>query len=128
MTEVGLEIDGTLRAEKFIHEVLETDSVFYLKNDQFAQDSESNHYQDEDGNPAPVIPFWSKKFIPYAKKWSPGLEVKEISLKSFVTEWLNGMNEDGIIVGLNWDQNGIGYECTASSLFEEIKKVFLEIE
>jgi hypothetical protein len=28
------------------------------------------------------------------------------------------MDIDGVIVGLNWDQNGIGYECQVKSLLE----------
>lgn len=28
------------------------------------------------------------------------------------------MNEDGVVVGLNWDQNGIGYECDPIDLLE----------
>lgn len=118
MAEMKLSIDGQKRAEKFIYETLETGMVYYLKSGENAETTESHHYADEEGNPAPVIPFWSKTFISYARKWADDLEIQEVSLESFVKNWISGMNEDGVIAGLNWDQHGIGYECEPMDLLE----------
>lgn len=120
MAELGLEIDSKIRARKFIIEVLETNKVYYLRQGKGAEQSESNNYDDEEGNPLPIIPFWSKSYIPYARKWSEGAELHELSLEEFVKYWLKGMNGDGIIVGLNWDQSGIGYECYALDLLKNL--------
>ena len=122
MAEMKLQIDGQKRAEKFVYEVLETDTVYYLQKGEYAETTESHNYENDEGNPAPVIPFWSKTFISYARKWADDLEIQEISLESFVKNWIRGMNEDGVIVGLNWDQNGIGYECDPIDLLEFISQ------
>jgi hypothetical protein len=122
MIKIGLEVDSQKRARKFIYEVLETDVVYYLKRGNYAEVTESNHYHDEEENPSPIIPFWSKGFLPYARKWSPKLDVQEISLEEFIKYWLKGMNKDGVIVGLNWDQNGIGYECLPFTLLQNLAK------
>jgi len=123
MAELGLEIDGKIRAQKFIAEVLETNTVYFLKRGKYAEESESNNYEDEERNPLSIIPFWSKTYIPYARKWSDESELHELSLEEFIKCWLKGMTADGVIVGLNWDQNGLGYECTPLTLIEDLTKL-----
>jgi len=44
----------------------------------------------------------------------------ELSLEDFINYWLPGMNNDGVILGLNWDQNGIGCECQPSNLLDKL--------
>jgi hypothetical protein len=123
MGSFGLKVDGEKRASKFITEVLNTGMVYYLKSNEFggAEDSESNDFTDKDGCPATVIPFWSKSFLPYAKKWGGLSQLQELLLKDFVTLWLTGMNKDNVVVGLNWDQNGIGHECLPTDLLKKLK-------
>ncbi|MBY0273412.1 MAG: DUF2750 domain-containing protein [Alphaproteobacteria bacterium] len=123
MAELGLEIDSQLRAKKFIAEILETQKVYYLKQGKYAIESESNNYEDEEGNPLSIIPFWSKTYLPYARKWHEGSAIQELPIESFIKYWLKGMNKDGLIVGLNWDQNGIGYECKPLELLENLEGI-----
>lgn len=114
-----LRIDGRIRAQKFIYEVLETEKVYYLKKGEGDFEvSTSNDYYDDEDYPLRVLPFWSKTFISYARKWAEDLEIQEISLEHFVKIWIKTMNENGDIVGLNWDQHGIGYELPPLELLE----------
>lgn len=123
MSNLGLKADSEKRAHAFITEALRTRIVYYLKKDgqEGAEDSESNDFTDLEGSPATVIPFWSKSFLPYARKWGETCPVQDLSLDDFLQFWLTGMNKDALIVGLNWDQNGIGYECLPTDLLEKLK-------
>lgn len=112
MSKLGLQIDSQARAEKFITEIQNDGFLFYvLKGDGSAEISASNDFSDEEERPCVVIPFWSQKFLPYAQIWADGAEIQELSLEDFIEFWLPGMMHDHVIVGLNWDQHGIGSEC-----------------
>ncbi len=119
---LGLKADSLKRAKKFIDEILETNVVYCLVEEDGVLMSTSHDFHDDEGNPAPLVPFWSKSFIPYARKWGEGAEVDELSLETFVKGSLRNMNEDGIIVGVNWNQKGFGYECEAYSILENLAK------
>jgi hypothetical protein len=47
--------------------------------------------------------------------------VQELALEDFLKFWLTGMDKVGLIVGLNWDQNGIGYEGLPTEVLEKLK-------
>jgi len=123
MGSVGLKGDSEKRAHAFITDALSTRVDYYVKKDGYegAEDSESNDFSDLEGNAATVIPFWSKSFLPYARKWGETCPVQELSLEDFLKFWLTGMDKDGLIVGLNWDQNGIGYEGLPTEVLEKLK-------
>lgn len=123
MNQLGLAVDSQKRANKFTREAFETKLVYYLKQGQSPEVSETTNYEDKEGNALPIIPFWSKTYIPYARKWSDNSEIQQLSLEDFTEYWLTGMQEDEIMVGLNWDQNGIGHECTPLDLLEELEKM-----
>lgn len=118
MEKVGLRADTIVRANKFLQEIRDSNTVYYVRNGQNAIPSDSHHFEDSDGNACPVIPFWSKSFLPYARAWGEGLDIQELPLEAFKEHWLNGMEQDGVIVGLNWDQHGIGYEVEPIKLLE----------
>lgn len=118
---LGLKADSEKRAEKFITEALNTRIVYFLKmDDGSAETTISHELTDKDGNPAPVIPFWSKSYLPYARKWSQDCPMQELTLEDFVKFWLQGMAKDGVLVGLNWDQHGIGSECAPTELLAKL--------
>lgn len=129
MGSLGLKVDSEKRASTFIKEVLTTGVVYYLKNNKLggAENSESNDYTDKEGNPATVIPFWSKTFLPYARKWGETSQVQELLLTDFVALWITGMDKDNVVAGLNWDQNGIGYECLPIDLLEKLREASDEL-
>lgn len=118
MAKLGLQADSEKRAKKFIQEILETNTVYSLNEEGHAVVAESTSYEDEEGNPLAVVPFWSKSFIPYARKWGEGAVIEEISLEAFVKNWISAIHENHDLVGLNWDQHGIGYECEPQDLIE----------
>lgn len=120
MADIGLEIDSLRRADTFLKEVIDSKKVYYLKKDEGVEVFESNDFEDEEGNSGLVIVFWSESFVAYARKLGEGLEVQELDLDKFKEAWLTGMDKDGVIVGLNWDQNGIGLECLPLALLEKL--------
>ncbi|HFB65942.1 MAG TPA: DUF2750 domain-containing protein [Aeromonadales bacterium] len=85
----------------FIDQVLENEEVWALRSDDGWAQCESENYED-----AAVIPFWSeqsyvKDFM--AKNWQE-YKVSKITLEDFFNDWLPGMDEDGILVGINWSE------------------------
>lgn len=114
-----LEINFEQRYNEFIERIIENEVVWGLKlkdEDDWAV-SESNDYEDTG-----VMVFWSDKA--YAKEcakeeWAE-YEVTDIPLELFVKNWLTGLDEDGILVGVNWDGNLIGYETEPIELLNEI--------
>ena len=120
MADIGLEIDSLKRADTFLREAIELKKVYYLKKDEGVEVFESNDFEDEEGNSGLVIVFWSESCLAYARALGEGLEVQELDLEKFKEAWLKGMEQDGVVAGLNWDQNGIGVECLPLELLEKI--------
>ena len=78
--------------------------------------------RDEGGFPAPrsgsgdrVMPFWSlesraRKIIDNVEAYQ-GFETFRLTLEAFENNWLVGMEEDGLLVGLNWaGKRAVGYD------------------
>jgi hypothetical protein len=102
------------QAEAFYTEVLETGSVWTV--------------QDVEGIPAPMaaegyrsMPFWSLRSraervvatVPAYRTF----EVIELSADEWRRDWLTGLAEDGIRVGLNWSgPHATGYDVEPSSV------------
>ncbi|WDF02381.1 MULTISPECIES: DUF2750 domain-containing protein [Bacillaceae] len=42
-------------------------------------------------------------------------------LTEFKKDWLHGMNEDGLLVGTNWNAKLIGLEVEPMILYKELK-------
>lgn len=86
----------------FFDEAVHTGCVWGLENDEGWAQCDSEKYSD-----ATVIPFWSQP--EYAElhrqdEWS-AYNVIAISLEEFLDDWLTGMHEDVILVGVNWNAN-----------------------
>ncbi len=85
----------------FIDQSLENEVVWGLLSEQGWAQLESENYED-----ASVIPFWSDKsyvenFI--TSEWT-NYKISKIPLEEFFNDWLPGMDEDGILVGINWSE------------------------
>ena len=118
---LGLVVDSEKRAKAFITEALKTRVVYFLEMENgSAESTESNEFFDDDDDPVRVIPFWSKSYLPYARKYSDNCPMHKLTLEDFVNLWLPGMNNDGVVVGLNWDQNGIGSEWLPTDLLDKL--------
>ncbi|WP_338749485.1 DUF2750 domain-containing protein [Bacillus sp. FJAT-52991] len=68
--------------------------------------------------------FWSDEA--YARQcaieeWSD-YKPSAIPLEEFMNSWLNGMDEDGLLVGVNWNAKLIGLEVEPNVLYKELKE------
>ncbi len=115
--EMNLTIDAKRRHEQFVKRVLEKEVIWGLEDENGWCVCESNHYED-----TPVMLFWSDEA--YARRcaveeWSH-FKPSPLTLTDFKKDWLYGMNEDGLLVGTNWNAKLIGLEVEPSDLFNEL--------
>ena len=102
--------------DSFLNDVLESQQVWGLKHpDMGWAICESNEYED-----TTVYVFWSDE--PSAQQhiseeWSE-YQATPIELEIFIEDWLFGMSEEGLLAGINWDENLIGDEVEPSDLAE----------
>lgn len=104
--------------ERFIRQVLETEEVYGLCAPGGEWAVSSSQDDEEQG----VLVVWSDEAS--AARHQKG-EWKDhrptaISLEEFVDFWLNGMHEDGVLVGPNWDDQLRGLECPAHEVAERL--------
>lgn len=117
--DFDLTINSKRRYENFIKRVLESETVWGLKNEDGWCVCESNEYEDTE-----VMLFWSDEA--YARQcaieeWSH-YKPAAIHIEEFMNNWLHGMNEDGLLVGVNWNAKLIGLEVEPYDLFRELEK------
>lgn len=106
------EIDIRLKYEKFIKKVCETNIVYALKSEYGFATSKSNNFEDEDSEPIVMICFWSEKELANScaiNEWKE-YELTEINLVEFIESWCIGMANDGLLIGINFDQSLFGFE------------------
>ncbi len=116
--ELDLTINSIRRYEKFIKRVSESKMVWGLKNEKGWCVCESNEYEDTE-----VMPFWSDEA--YArqcaiKEWSHN-KPTSIPLDVFMNNWIYGMNEEGLVVGINWNEKLIGLEVEPFDLLDDLE-------
>ena len=106
--------DIELKHKRFLKEVLETNEVWTLKNENGYVSSTSHHFEDEDEEPLMLQIFWSSKkeaSVVSRHVWpQEKFTLESISLKDFIEFWCAGMYEDNVIVGTNFDHQLFGYE------------------
>ncbi|HEY5792191.1 MAG TPA: DUF2750 domain-containing protein [Chthoniobacterales bacterium] len=104
--------------EAFIARVRETGKVWGLCRDseEWAY-SESNEYED-----AEVLLFWSDRERALAHQQDEWKQHRPtaIELEDFLERWLPGMDDDGALVGPDWDANFEGLEVTPEELAERL--------
>lgn len=97
----------------FIEETKQTKQVWGLKNDDGWLSCDSVEYEDTE-----VMPFWSSKEEAQhhnVEEWAD-FEVLEIPLDIFTEDWLITLSEDGVRVGINWNQHLDGVEIDPAEL------------
>ncbi|WP_345164692.1 DUF2750 domain-containing protein [Nibribacter koreensis] len=110
------------RHERFIKKICEMETVIGLESEDGFATSSSNNYEDENKNPISMICFWSEKALARAcskdgwKNYTP----TEIPLSEFLENWCVGMDNDGLLLGTNFDQNMFGHEIEPLDLILEI--------
>jgi hypothetical protein len=107
-------IDVKLKHKKFIKKVCETKIVYSLENEDGIATSSSNDLEDENGEPIGILCFWGVK-----DGWKT-YEVLEINLVDFMENWCVGIDNDGLLIGTNFDQNMFGFEIEGYDLILEL--------
>ncbi|WP_282113838.1 DUF2750 domain-containing protein [Maribacter stanieri] len=112
----------TNRYKKFIKTVCETDIVYALQNHEGFATSASVQYDDENDRPVGVLCFWAESGR--AKSCSinhwENYQLTEIALADFIENWGVGMENDGILAGIDFDQNMLGYEAKPLDLILDL--------
>lgn len=93
------------RYHRFIEQICKNQVVYALKSTVGFAYMYSNHYEDNQGDGALALCFWSKKV--YAKacqdqEWE-NYEVVEIALDLFFKKWCVGMEKDNSIAAIESD-------------------------
>ncbi|MFJ1434472.1 DUF2750 domain-containing protein [Capnocytophaga canimorsus] len=114
------------RYEHFISKVVQTQIIYTLEDKQGVAICGSNDFE-LDGEPVPVLLFWSDKVLANACKveeWA-SYDVKEIPLNEFMENWCLGMYDDEVVSGIEFDMNLFGKEESPlrllHDLLEEVK-------
>ncbi|WP_441257548.1 DUF2750 domain-containing protein [Vibrio sp. Vf1514] len=111
MSKLTTDIQANL--ELFIKESQENNLVWGLRNEEGWLSCESTEFEESE-----VMPFWSSKEdaqFHNVEEWAD-FEVLEIPLDIFVEDWLITLDEDGVLVGINWNENLDGKELEPSEL------------
>lgn len=110
--------DLTENFDRFIVESMENGCVWGLEGpDGWALSASEAH---EDVN---VMPFWSQESFAqvHCKDDWESYQAVAIDLEEFLEEWLPGMHEDVMLVGVNWNSELEGEEVEPIDLLEEFE-------
>lgn len=112
------------REEKFYEEVFHDKMAYYLADKQTGMVFICPSYEAVNpatNQPTPVIPVWSKSYVEtYAKEFGSEFEVEPMKLETLKDDLLQDMNKDGILLGINLDDNGFGVEVEASKVIMKL--------
>ncbi|PMH44913.1 hypothetical protein BCU68_11430 [Vibrio sp. 10N.286.49.B3] len=111
MSKLTADIQANL--ELFITDSVANKLVWGLRNEEGWLACDSTEFENSE-----VMPFWSSKedaMTHNVEEWAD-FEVLEIPLDIFVEDWLLTLSEDGVLVGINWNQSLEGKELEPSEL------------
>lgn len=101
----------------FVEQVVEKEKVWGLRTEEGWVICDSNEFEDRQ-----VMPFWSDRTSALGvatDEWE-ACEPSSIPIEDFIELWLRGMDEDGVLVGTNWDAELNGDEIEPAELAEEL--------
>ncbi len=107
----------------FITQVIENKVVYHLKkNKEQAVCSSNVFFIEETDESLPVFPFWSDKTMAEKCRKEEWLsyQVTEIPIVEFMEFWCLGMFEDGVVAGINFDENLYGNEEIPTKLLQDL--------
>jgi hypothetical protein len=110
------------RHKRFIKTVCESEIVYGIKNHKGFATSSSVNYENEEGQPIGIICFWAEKSLAKSciqKDWLD-YKVSEIILSDFIENWCVGMENDGLLIGTEFDRNMFGFESEPIELILEL--------
>lgn len=106
--------------ELFIEDALATGCVWSLEGDEgFAL------CPSEENNDIDLMPFWSQPEFAQAHcldEWQK-YKVVPVSLEEFLDDWLPGMHEDVLMIGINFNTEMEGVEIEPLDLLEQVDGV-----
>lgn len=111
--------DPAENLDRFIVEAMELGCVWGLQGTEGWALSGSEAHDDID-----VMPFWSQESFARAHcegDWKDYQPVA-VDLEEFLEDWLPGMHEDVLLVGINWNSELEGEEVEPLDLLEEFEQ------
>ncbi|HWL22185.1 DUF2750 domain-containing protein [Priestia aryabhattai] len=116
--ELDLTVNSKRRYANFVKRVSESKVVWGLKSEDGWCVCESNEYEE-----TAVMLFWSDEA--YVKQcaveeWSH-YKPTSIALEEFMNNWIYGMHNDDLLVGVNWNAKLIGLEVEPYDLLNELE-------
>lgn len=105
--------------DRFIVEAMENGCVFGLEGPEGWALCPSDKYENSD-----VMPLWSTLDLAQVhcrEEWADYQPVA-IELEELLDEWLPGMHDDELLVGVNWDSALEGEEYEPMDLLEEFEQ------
>ncbi|MFC6633157.1 DUF2750 domain-containing protein [Microbulbifer taiwanensis] len=104
---------------RFLPESAEQGCVWALEGDEGFALCESEKYPQTE-----VMPFWSQR--EFAEVHADGdwgdYKVVAIDLEEFMDDWLTGMHDDVLLVGINWNGELEGIELEPLDLLEQLEQ------
>lgn len=103
--------------ENFIDEVLGTEIIWGLSNDDGWAICDSNDFEG-----CQAIPFWSNEKLALRLCIDEWRDYKPTPIRfdDFIDAWLHGMHEDQVLAGINWDDELVGPEVEPIMLIEDL--------
>ena len=108
--------------QQFFEDAINTGCVWGLEGDQGWALCSSEKSSEID-----VMPFWSQSEFAesHLKDDWQSYQLVAIALDEFMDDWLTGMHEDVILVGVNWNQNLEGREVEPLDLLHTFEVDYL---
>jgi hypothetical protein len=110
------------RHKRFIKTVCKSETIYGLKNHKGFATSSSINYENDKGEPIGIICFWAEKSLAKScieKDWN-NYNISEILLSDFIENWCVGMENDGLLIGTEFDRNMFGFESEPMKLILEL--------
>ncbi|WP_086934088.1 DUF2750 domain-containing protein [Agarilytica rhodophyticola] len=123
MTEILNEDDFDAIYEGFIDDAIHTGCVWGLSSEEGWALCPSSYSDSVD-----VMPLWSQPELAKVHcqdEWA-NYEVVPISLEELLDEWLPGMHQDILLVGIDWNADLDGEEIEPLDLLEDFDKAAAE--
>jgi len=119
ITPEPLGADPEANLDRFIVEALTQGCVWGLEGPEGWALCASEQSDETD-----VMPFWSQESFAKAHCQDDWSEYKPVAvdLNEFLDDWLPGMHEDVILIGINWDENLEGEEYEPLDLLQEFEE------
>ncbi|HUL10912.1 MAG TPA: DUF2750 domain-containing protein [Methylococcaceae bacterium] len=114
---IQLTADLNANYQRFIEHIQESGQVWGLQSPEGWLVVDSAEFEDSE-----VMPFWSDEAYARAHcvgEWESFKPVG-MDLEEFVEDWLAGMDEDGVLVGPNWNADLEGLEVEPSEIAKRL--------